>query len=425
MIFLRERLYRYKTILANFSYLSVLQIFTILFPLLTYPYLLRVIGLELYGVIVFAQAIINYVSLVINFGFNMSGARNVAIHKEDKTLLSRIVSSTYLCKFILWFICLIVYLSVISIVPFFQDHYWVYVLSFLLTFNELLLPIWFFQGIEKMKYITIVNLSARLLFVGAIFLFVHEQEDYWLVPLLNGIGAVFAGCLSLYIVLRKEKVKLSVTPVRELKLAYKESFPLFVSGLSTQIYVNVNKLVIGSFLGMSEVSIYDMADKVLHLMKLPISMMAQAVFPKISRERNIRFVNRVMFLVVGVVLLAYVCMFVGSDWIVYFVIGEYLEEASVIMRWLGVSAILVSFNAFMGGNRLVPFEYSSVYMKTMVGNCFFFLAGIGLLLLTGNINMYMVTMMAVAVEFFCFVSLVYRNWRLGLLSVKNKEKWHR
>lgn len=72
MMALQERLGRNKTILANFSYLSLLQVFAILFPLLTYPYLLRVIGLELYGVIIFAQSIINYVSLVINFGFNMS-----------------------------------------------------------------------------------------------------------------------------------------------------------------------------------------------------------------------------------------------------------------------------------------------------------------------------------------------------------------
>ena len=418
MIFLKEKLGRNKTVLANFSYLSILQVFTILFPLLTYPYLLRVIGLELYGVIVFAQTIVNYVSLVINFGFNMSGARNVAVYKDDKTRLSSIVSSTYLCKLILWVICLVVYLSVISIVPFFEDHYWVYALSFLLTFNELLLPIWFFQGIEKMKYITIVNLSARLLFVVAIFLFVHEREDYLIVPLLNGIGAMLAGCLSLYIVLGKERIRLSVIPIRKLKSAYRESFPLFISNLSTQIYVNVNKLVIGSFLGMSEVSIYDMADKVLHLMKLPISMMAQAVFPKISRERNILFVNRVMFLVVGIVLLAYICVFIGSDQIVYFFTGKYMREASIIMRLLGISAILVSFNTFIGGNRLVPMGYSSVYMKVMVGNCLFFLVGIGLLLLTHNINMYTVTVMVVTVEGFSFVSLVYRNWRLGLLRIK-------
>ena len=72
MMALQERLGRNKTILANFSYLSLLQVFAILFPLLTYPYLLRVIGLELYGVIIFAQSIINYVSLVINFGWRFT-----------------------------------------------------------------------------------------------------------------------------------------------------------------------------------------------------------------------------------------------------------------------------------------------------------------------------------------------------------------
>ena len=83
-MFFAEKLMRNKTVLVNFSYLSILQIFTIVFPLLTYPYLLRIIGLELYGVLVFAQAIISYVSLVINFGFNMSGARSVAVYKGDK-----------------------------------------------------------------------------------------------------------------------------------------------------------------------------------------------------------------------------------------------------------------------------------------------------------------------------------------------------
>ena len=167
--------------------------------------------------------------------------------------------------------------------------------------------------------------------------------------------------------------------------------------------MNVNKLVIGSFLGMLEVSIYDMADKVLLLMNLPASMIAQAVFPKISREQNIRFINHVMFLSVGIALLFYISMFFGSDWLVYLLAGEHIEEASVIMRLLGISAILTSING-----------YSSVYMRVMVGNCLFFLTAMGLLWLTGSITMYTVTVMAVGVEVFCFVSLVYRNWRLGL-----------
>ena len=415
MMFLREKLGRNKTVLANVSYLSILQIFTILFPLLTYPYLLRVIGLDLYGVIVFAQTIITYVSLVINFGFNMSGAKNVAICKENKELLSRIVSSTYLCKLILWSICVVVYFSIISIVPFFKEHYWVYSLSFLLTFNELLLPIWFFQGIENMKYITIVNMLARLLFVIAIFLFIHEREDYLLVPLLNGLGAVVAGILSLCIVLGRERVRLSVIPIRELRSAYKESFPLFVSTLSTQIYVNVNKLVIGSFLGMSEVSIYDLGEKVLNLMKLPISMVSQAVFPKISREKNIHFVNKIMFLLAGAVFIGYMFVFIASRQIVYLFTGAYVNDAIVVIRILGVSAIIISFNCFLGGNRLVPFGFSSMYMKIMICNCLFFLLILLILLLANMINVYTVSLMVVIVEVFCFIVLLIKNRYIGLI----------
>ena len=401
--------------MANFSYLSILQVFTILFPLLTYPYLLRVIGLELYGVIVFAQSIIIYISLVINFGFNMSSAKEVAIHKEDKEKLSRIVSTTYISKFILWVICGVGYLVVITTFDFFREYYWVYFLSYLLTFNELLLPTWFFQGIEKMKYITIVNVSSRLVFVAAIFLFVKEKSDYLYVPLLNGIGAVVAGLLALYIVFKKEGVQFRLSSIYGIREDYKRSFPLFVSSVSTQIYVNVNKLVVGSCLGMSEVAIYDMGEKVLRLMKLPIQMVAQATFPKISREKNIHFLNRLMFMVAGIVAVGYIIMFICSKWIVCLFMGEYISEAVTVMRILGISAVIVSFNAFMGGNRLVPFGYSKSYMQVMVRNCMFFLIGIFVLWIESLMNIYNVSVMSVLVELFCFVNLFFLSKKVKIL----------
>lgn len=413
---IKEKVARNKTVLANFSYLSILQVFTILFPLLTYPYLLRVIGLELYGVIVFAQSIIIYISLVINFGFNMSSAKEVAVHKDDKEKLSRIVSTTYISKFILWVICGFGYLVVITTFDFFREYYWVYFLSYLLTFNELLLPTWFFQGIEKMKYITIVNVSSRLVFVAAIFLFVREKSDYLYVPLLNGIGAIVAGVLALYIVFKKEGVQFRLSSIYGIREDYKRSFPLFVSSISTQIYVNVNKLVVGSCLGMSEVAIYDIGEKVLHLMKLPIQMVAQATFPKISREKNIHFLNRLMFMVAGIVTVGYIIMFVCSKWIVYLFTGEYISEAVTVMRILGLSAILVAFNSFMGGNRLVPFGYSKVYMRVMMQNCIFFLVGMFVLWIGGWINMYSVAGMGVLVEIVCLITLIYTGVKLKILS---------
>lgn len=204
-------------------------------------------------------------------------------------------------------------------------------------------------------------------------------------------------------------------PIRELRSAYKESFPLFVSTLSTQIYVNVNKLVIGSFLGMSEVSIYDLGEKVLNLMKLPISMVSQAVFPKISREKNIHFVNKIMFLLAGAVFIGYMFVFIASRQIVYLFTGAYVNDAIVVIRILGVSAIIISFNCFLGGNRLVPFGFSSMYMKIMICNCLFFLLILLILLLANMINVYTVSLMVVIVEVFCFIVLLIKNRYIGLI----------
>lgn len=418
MLKLKEQLNRNRTILANFSYLTILQIFTLLFPLITYPYLLRVVGLELYGIVIYAQTIVTYISLIINFGFNITGAKEIASNRDNPALLSEIVSSIYLNKFIIWLLCLIVYLGAISIIPFFKQHFIIYFFSFFLTFNELLFPIWFFQGIEKMKYITYINISVRLFFVLAIFIVVRQQADYVYIPLLNAIGALLGGLAASYVVFKRERIRFSIIEKTKLIYYFKDSLPLFVSLSSIQIYLNINKLIVGSFLGMSEVAIYDLGEKITTLMKIPISMISQAVFPKIAREKSIAFVNKVMFGVVGISILGYIILFVTTKWIIEFFTGNVIDDAITIVRMLGISAIIASANYFMGGNRLVPFGHKKTYMKVMVNNCLFFLCVITLLWLFNAITLYTITFAAIAVELFCTISLIYQNKKLHLLYTK-------
>ncbi len=329
--------------------------------------------------VLYGQTLMTYVSLVINFGFNMSSSREVAMHRDNLSVLSQIVSTTYFCKTVLWILCGAIYFSLISIFPFFREYYAVYALSYLLTINELLLPTWFFQGIEKMKYITIVNVSARLIFVIAIFIVVRHREDYLYVPLLNGLGALFGGGMALYIVKRKERISFSLPTFSRVKEGFLVAFPLFVSSVSTQLYANVNKLVVGTFLGMSEVAIYDLGEKIVRMIKMPVVMISQVTFPRISREQNIRFLNRLMKSVGSVVIVVYILLFILSPWIVEVFTGTELPMATSIMRILGISVIFSSLNLFMGGNRLVPFGYSQIYMRVMMQNCLSYFIGLVLL----------------------------------------------
>ncbi|ARV15114.1 oligosaccharide flippase family protein [Polaribacter sp. SA4-12] len=396
-----------KKILENFSYLTILQMFSLLFPFITYPYLIRILGFNVYGSVIFAQTIAVNIAVIINFGFNISGTKDIARNRDNLTNLSKIVSSIYSIKFFLWFACLLVYFSIIYFVPFLRKDWLLYIISFFLTFNELLFPTWFFQGLEKMKYITFINISVRLLFVIAIFVFVKEKTDYLIVPTLNVIGALIGGLTALYVVFVKEKISFIKQPYLVLKSFFIDSFPLFISSLSIQIYVNVSKLLVGAFLGMTEVTIYDLAEKITIVFKVPINMISQATFPKISREKKVSFINKVMFITVGFTVVSFLCLFFFIEDVIYILTGEYSLEAKKIVLILSLSSILVAFNIFLGSNRLIPFNLEKIFLKNTIYSCLFFLIGVSSLVFIKEINVYTISYMSLLTESFTFILCLY------------------
>lgn len=412
---LKKKILNNKKIIENFSYLTLFQVFTLLSPLITYPYLIRVVGLELYGVVIYAQTIVTYFTLFITFGFNISGPKDVAEKREDKRLLSECVSSIYIIKSTIWVIGFLVYIVTLYSFSFFSDHLLLYIFAYFVTIGDVFFPTWFFQGIEKMKYITYINLFVRSLFIVAVFIFIKHSSDYVYIPFLNAIGAIISGSIAVYIVFKREGVVFTFVSRHILFTQIKVSFVLFVSQLSVQLYMNMNKLIVGAFLGMTEVAIYDLGEKITGLLKTPISMISQAVFPKISREKSIRFINKVMFLVVGIITVIYVCLFFTSSWLVVFFTGTKIPIAVDIVRILGLSLILLSFSMFLGGCRLIPFGFNKEYMFAMVSNSAMYIILIGILWAFHSIGIYTITITAVTVEAFGCILLYFINKKLNLL----------
>lgn len=404
-----------KKVLSNFSYLTILQIFSLLFPFITYPYLIRILGLEKYGVIIFASTIVAYFSLFINFGFNTTGTRDVAFFINEKKKVSEIVSVVYINKFLLWLLGFVVYLLIINITISSSEDFLVYVFSYFLTFNELLFPSWFFQAIEKMRYITILNILVRLFFVFAIFIFIKHKEDYILVPIFNAMGAFLGGIIASYIVFKKEKVRFAFQPLSVCILYFKNAFAVFISSLSVQIYLYLNKIIVGTWLGMSQVAIYDLGEKIANLLRMPIMMISQATFPKISREKNLNYINKVMLLSTFIVILGYLIIFFTANYIVTFFLGEYIEEGIYIIRILSLSAIFASLNVYLGGNRMIPLGYEVLYSKISVMGLFFFILYFGIIWAVDSINYISISFNLIVVEICIFALLMYYNKKLNIL----------
>lgn len=416
---IKEIVNRNKILLENFSYLSILQIISLVFPLLTYPYLLRLFGLDLYGIIIFAQTIVTNIAILINYGFNLSGTHAIATNCKSKETIDQAVSSIYIIKFSIWAISFCIYSGVVLFFDYFANYRSLFLISFFITINDVLLPVWYFQGIEKMKYITFINAGTRLIFVALIFVFVKNQADYILVPVLNSFGAFFGGLAALFIVFRRHGVNFSIQKGRILKYYFNNSTPFFISSLSVNVYANISRLIVGAFLGMREITIYDMAEKITSIMKIPGSLVCQAAFPRICKLKSIHLVNKLMTLTLSGLTVIYLLCYILADKIVVLLSGEIIPEATTIIRILTLSALCSTANGFFGSNRLVVWGYKQAYMKVAMSGCLIYLFIISIIYISNTISIYSIALAPLITEFSIVVIYIILSSKYNLLTSKN------
>lgn len=159
----------HKIIVKNTGYLTAVEVMRMLLPFVALPYVIRTIGGERYGTIVFAQTIISYFVIFINFGMDVSAVKDVSVHRNDKERLNKVVSSVLLLKLLL-FIGLGCFTFGIVFIPYLRSERQLYLFAFMTCFSEILFPVWFYQGIEKMKYLTLIRLTSILFYTATVFL---------------------------------------------------------------------------------------------------------------------------------------------------------------------------------------------------------------------------------------------------------------
>ena len=192
-----------KTVFANLGYLTLLQVAGYVFPLITMPYLARVIGADGFGKIAFATAVVVWFQTVADWGFNLTATRDVAQNRHDKNVVSKIFSNVFWSRCLLSIISGILLLLLIAIVPYFRENAAVILITFLIIPGQIMFPDWMFQAIEKMKYTTIFNITMKLIFTVAVFIFIRDKEDYLIQPILVTIGYLVCGVGALYLILHK------------------------------------------------------------------------------------------------------------------------------------------------------------------------------------------------------------------------------
>jgi PST family polysaccharide transporter len=341
-------------------------------PLITLPYLVRVLGPEKYGLTVFAQTFTTYFQILTDYGFNLSATREISINRENKKKISEIFSTVLVIKFFLFLISLLIMTAIVFSFKKFRGEWVIYYLSFGTVLGQTLFPQWLFLGTEKMKYITILNIIARLIFTVAIFVFVRNVSDYLYVPLLTSIGFIVAGILSIVIVFFKFKTGFILPTLKMVKHHIKEGRNLFLSQITATLSDNTNTFVLGLFMNNTTVAYYNAAEKLIRALSQLQTPFVTTMYPIMAKlvKKNINkaiiFSKKVLLVVSFCYTALIVISFIISKQIVTIIFGHGFESSAIVLRIMLVIPLIIFINNIYGTQFLINLKKNKEFLKVVV-----------------------------------------------------------
>lgn len=339
-----------KVLAENFAYLTLLQIIGYIFPLITMPYLARVIGVEGFGKIAFAAAIIVWVQTVADWGFNYTATRDIARCRNDKEKVSEIFSNVLGARFLLMFISLVILLLLVVAIPSFRQEYDIILLTFLMVPGHILFPDWFFQAIERMRFITILNFISRLVFTLLIFVFIKKPGDYLLQPILQSVGYIVSGFISLYLII-KWGYKIKFPVVNRMFLLIKSSTDVFINNIVQNLYYSFSIMLLGVYSGANSTGLLDAGNKFVNVAQQFLQVVSRTFFPFLSRR-----IDKHSFYAKATTVSAIVVsglLFIGAPWLISIFFTEEFSDACIVLRMLSVSIVFLTLSNVYGTNYLI------------------------------------------------------------------------
>nr|WP_255495867.1 oligosaccharide flippase family protein [Paludibacter sp. 221] len=270
---------RYSKVFENYFFMTFLQGANMLIGLFLYPYLIRVLGQSNYGTYVFVFSNISFFISFISFGFTYPALKKVSLQPENADVKNETVSGVFTAKFYLFLVSVLILSCLIAFVPFVKTNAWLYIIIFSTVLNEVLFPVWYFQAVQKMKYVTFVQLSIKLLSIPLILIFVKSPDNLLLyASIMSGLtvlGAVF----SVFYLRVKEGVVTRFVSLKSLRTLFSDSLPFFWTSAFGTVKREMVTLIIGTFFNMRDVAIYDLANKIVMIPRLITNNINSAIFP--------------------------------------------------------------------------------------------------------------------------------------------------
>ncbi len=367
-----KRIFFNKTI-RNFSVYGFGQAVNIVSPLLITPYLVTICGIEKLGVIAIGQSLAYILIVIVDYSSYIIGVKDVSINRNKELELQKIFVTIYSSKLFLLFFVLFFVGLIIFLIPYFNKEKLAFIFSTTIIIGQFLNPTWFFQGTENFKWITIINVLSKLIYVLGILLFIKNESDFVYANLWLGLGLIFSNVLGLLLIIRKFKFKFAAISLPDIKNYIVSDFSFCVSQLflATRNYSSI--LVIGFVGGDYLAGQFKIIEQVVNLFRTYLQMFFKFslsyIFFEMDKSFKIGFISWKKFNISNFIILLFLVsiVFIFSKEVLLFFkvninelneLNLYLHIALIIPLLIGITLPLEQL--------LFSLEKKKLYIKITI-----------------------------------------------------------
>ena len=355
-----------KKIAENYFFMTLLLVLNSFFGLLIYPYLIRTLGAESYGVYIFASTVVNYFICFIGFGFDMYGVRLIAENPFSIKKKSNVLSIIFTTKLYLEIVSIILAILVSFVFPILRTYFWVYIVCFANTLLNIFFPTWYFQGVQKMRVVSYIQLIFKLLSLPFIFIFIKKPDDILLFAIIMTASSLLGALYAFIHLLVFEKLKISLVPIKHTLVYIKESQYFFYTNFLNMMKIQTINLIIGTRYSMTDLALYDLANRIVSIPLMLITNINSALFPKVVSNFNVPLIKKILMTERIIGILAVLTVVIFGKIAIQILGGEAMEGS----YWI---AIILSFTIFAFlqtscyiGLILIPNRKDSYVLKDLI-----------------------------------------------------------
>lgn len=339
-----------RKLFSNFASLSFVQVINFLIPLLVMPYLISRIGADGLGIVAIAQVVMTFLSTIADYGFNISATKDIALNKDNPSRIASIFYTVLACKL---FISLFLFIGVLiaaSLIPVLKNHFALYTLGFIYVFGQSLLPIWFYQGLERMHHITIYSLASRIIFLILVVLFIREKGDHIYFLFFIGVGNIIAGAGSIIWAIRKYQIPYYQPGKKQILQELANGWQVTISNISINTFLFSGIFILRIFSNDLIVGYYSIAERIYFAARQVLSIFSVVIYPRIcqltvqGKEASARFFKQVYFPFLMAIMAGSFMLYVFAHPVVSLFIHEETSLSVQLLKLLSFTPIIVCLN---------------------------------------------------------------------------------